>query len=118
MIERFGVRPRLAKAVKFGELVILAGEVADDPALDLQEQTAAVLAKIDAQLAQCGTNRSQLLYAQIWLADMSGFAAMNKVWDAWIDPERPPARATVGAALAKPHNLVEIQVVAATGNAA
>lgn len=118
MIERFGVRPRLAKAVRFGELVFLAGEVANDPSLDLKEQTAAVLAKIDGHLARCGTSRSRILYAQIWLADMTDFADMNEVWDEWVDPENPPARATVGATLAKPHNLVEIQVIAAAGGAA
>jgi enamine deaminase RidA (YjgF/YER057c/UK114 family) len=116
MIERFNVRPRLAKAVRYGDLVFLAGEVANDPSLDLKGQTAAVLAKIDAQLAECRSDRTRVLYAQVWLADMGGFADMNEVWDAWIDPERPPARATVGAALAKPHNLVEIQVVAVAGS--
>ncbi|MBZ9719208.1 RidA family protein [Mesorhizobium sp. AD1-1] len=114
MIERFGVGPRLSKAVKFDHLVFLAGEVANDPQLDLRQQTAAVLARIDAQLAQCGANKSSILYAQVWLADMSGFDAMNEVWDSWIDTANPPARATVGAQLAKPFNLVEIQVVAAT----
>jgi enamine deaminase RidA (YjgF/YER057c/UK114 family) len=38
---------------------------------------------------------------------------MNAVWDAWIDPKNPPARATVEARLASPEYLVEIAVIAA-----
>ena len=41
------------------------------------------------------------------------FAAMNKIWDAWVAADGKPARATVQAALATPDYLVEIQAVAA-----
>ena len=44
---------------------------------------------------------------------MANFAAMNKVWNAWVDPENPPARACVKADLARPEILVEIMVTAA-----
>jgi len=40
---------------------------------------------------------------------------MNEVWNAWVDAENKPVRATVQAEMARPSILVEIQVEAATG---
>ena len=40
---------------------------------------------------------------------------MNAVWDAWVDQDNPPARATSEGKLAAPKYLVEIIVVAARG---
>ena len=51
--------------------------------------------------------------AQVWLADIADFAAMNSVWDAWVDSVNPPARATCEAKLAAPGYRVEVVVVAA-----
>ena len=64
-------------------------------------------------LAQAGTNKSSLLSANLWIKDMALFADMNSVWNAWVDPENPPARACVRADLARPEVLVEIMVTAA-----
>ena len=72
-----------------------------------------MLRQIDALLAEAGTDKTKLLTATIYLADIGTFASMNKVWDAWVDPANAPARATVEARLAAPEYLVEIQVVAA-----
>ena len=79
----------------------------------MTEQTKDVLASIDRLLAEAGTDKSKLLQATIWLADMRDFAAMNAVWDAWVDTANPPARATGEARLAGPDYLVEIIVIAA-----
>ena len=77
-------------------------------------QTKGTLAKIDALLAQAGTNKSNLLTAQVWVKEMErDFADMNAVWNAWIDPDNKPTRATVQATMARPNILVEVQVTAA-----
>ena len=65
--------------------------------------------------AEAGTDRSKILSANVWLADMGRFEEMNEVWDAWVAPGAAPARATVEATLARPANLVEIMVVASVG---
>ena len=76
-------------------------------------QTQNVLQKIDERLALAGTDKSQLLHFTIWLRDINrDFAAMNTVWNAWVDPENKPARATVESAMARPVILVEIQATA------
>ena len=93
--------------------VYLAGQVADDASADIQGQTAQVLAAIDALLARVGSDKSKILMAQIFLADLVDFAGMNTVWDAWVVPGQTPPRATVQAALAKPEWKIEVVVTAA-----
>ena len=60
-----------------------------------------------------GSDKSKLLSAQIFITDMRNFADMNSVWDAWVDKQNTPARATVQASLANPKMLVEIMGQAA-----
>jgi enamine deaminase RidA (YjgF/YER057c/UK114 family) len=72
-----------------------------------------ILGSIDRLLGEAGTDKSKLLSAQIWLADIARFNEMNEVWDAWLSPGNAPARATVEAKLAAPDFTVEIMVIAA-----
>jgi enamine deaminase RidA (YjgF/YER057c/UK114 family) len=112
-IERLQTGARMSQAVIHGDTVYLAGQVADDPTPSVAEQTRQVLAKIDALLKSAGSDKSRILSANVWLADIGRFAEMNAVWDGWVVPGHTPARATVEAALARPEYLVEIMVVAA-----
>jgi len=114
-IERRHAGKRLSQAVihKAGGTVYLAGQVAENTDADAAGQTRQVLAQIDRLLAECGSDKSKLLSATIFLPDMKDFAAMNAVWEPWLAPGCAPARATVEAALAGPAYRVEIQVIAA-----
>ena len=113
-IERKEVGPRMSQIVIHGNTVYLAGTVAHENAgKSVTEQTKEVLATIDKHLKQAGTDKSKLLSANIWLADMATFGEMNAVWDAWVAPGHTPARATVEAKLASAQYKVEIMVVAA-----
>ncbi len=112
-IKRLGVGPRLSKAVVHGNTVYLAGIVADDPSADTKGQTEQILRQIESLLKEAGSDKSKLLSAQIFITDMRNFADMNAVWDAWVDKQNTPARATVQAGLANPKMLVEIMVQAA-----
>lgn len=112
-IERHDVAARMSKVVVHGDTVYLAGIVADHPkGKSVTEQTKDILGQIDRFLAKAGTDKTKLLSANIWIADMSTFAEMNTVWDAWVSPGNTPARATVEAKLAAPDYKVEIMVVA------
>jgi enamine deaminase RidA (YjgF/YER057c/UK114 family) len=113
MIKRIEVGPRMAQAVVHGNTVYLAGQVADDPSVDVAGQTRQVLASIDRLLAAAGSDKTRILSATIYLADIGTFAQMNSEWDAWVPRGHTPARATVEAKLAAPPYKVEIQVVAA-----
>lgn len=112
-IERKKVGPRLSQAVVHGDTVYLAGIVADHPIPDAAAQTGQILDQIDKLLAECGTDKSKLLMATIWLADVRYYDEMNSVWDKWVAAGQTPARACVEAKLAHPKYLVEIRVVAA-----
>lgn len=113
-IARFEIGPRMSQAVKHGDTVYLAGQVAfDAPDESVTNQTENVLQRIDHFLEEAGTNKSKLLSATIWLSDISTFNEMNAVWESWIDLENPPVRACVEATLASPKFSVEILVVAA-----
>jgi enamine deaminase RidA (YjgF/YER057c/UK114 family) len=103
----------LSGAVEYGNLVFLSGTVPDNLEGDIRAQTANVLSKIDATLATAGTDKSKILSASIWVTDIRNRDAMNEAWIAWMDPQNPPARATVEAKLADPRWLVEIAVIAA-----
>ncbi|GAC1659230.1 MAG: RidA family protein [Candidatus Elarobacter sp.] len=112
-IKRVEPGPRMSRAVLHGDTIYTAGHVPDDPAAGLAEQTRQVLARLEATLTLAGSDKSRLLSATIYLADMSGFAEMNSVWDAWVDRANPPARATVEGRLAHPDFKVEIVAIAA-----
>jgi enamine deaminase RidA (YjgF/YER057c/UK114 family) len=105
--------PRMSRCVVRDNTVYLAGLTASDATQDIKGQTKQILDKIDAYLAQAGTSKSNLLSANLWIKDMALFADMNSVWNVWVDPENPPARACVKADLARPELLVEIMVTAA-----
>ncbi len=102
---------RMSGAVIHGDTVYLAGQVGEGADVTAQAQSA--LAEVDRLLALAGTDKSRILTTTIWLADIADFAAMNAVWDAWVDPANPPARATGEARLATPAYKVEFIVAAA-----
>jgi enamine deaminase RidA (YjgF/YER057c/UK114 family) len=112
-IERLETGPRMSQAVIHNGVVYLAGQVAKDADKDVAEQTRQVLAAIDSLLAEAGSDKSRMLSATIYLADMADFGTMNGLWDAWVVGGSTPARATVQASLATPKYKVEIMVTAA-----
>jgi len=103
----------LSDAVEHGNLVFVAGTVADDLTQDIAGQTRQVLASIEATLAKAGSGKAKILWANVWVTDIRNREGMNGVWKQWIDPNDLPARATVEAKLADPRMLVEIACVAA-----
>ena len=110
-IRRIEAGPRMTQAVIHGNTVYLAGQVGAGN--NVAEQTRDILAKVDRLLKAAGSDKSKLLQAIIWLADMKDFAEMNSVWDKWVDPQNTPARATGEAKLAGPEYKVEIIITAA-----
>ena len=106
--------PRMSKIVIHNGVVYTSGQTAGDAGDCVKAQTQATLDKVDALLKEAGTSKSHALSATIWLKDINrDFKAMNEVWNAWVDPENKPVRATVEAAMAREILLVEIQVTAA-----
>ncbi|CAM3129584.1 Enamine deaminase RidA, house cleaning of reactive enamine intermediates, YjgF/YER057c/UK114 family [Paracoccus aminovorans] len=111
-IKRVETGPRMSQAVVHNGIVYLAGQVGK-PGESVTEQTREVLAQVDRLLAECGSDKTRILTAQVWIADMADFAEMNAVWDAWVPAGHTPARATGESKLATPDYKVEVIVVAA-----
>ena len=113
-IKRIGAGKRMSEAVIYGGKVYTAGFVADATVgKSVKEQTADILAQLDAVLQQAGSDKTKILKANIWLTDIGTWGEMNAAWDAWVVPGQTPARATVEAKLAGPGLDVEIMVEAA-----
>lgn len=113
-IERLETGPRMSQAVIHNGVVYVAGQVAADcPGAAVKEQARNILERTDKLLAAAGTDKSKLLSATVWLADMRTFDEMNSVWEKWVPAGATPARATVEAKLASPGYTVEMSFIAA-----
>jgi enamine deaminase RidA (YjgF/YER057c/UK114 family) len=113
MIKYYQSGPRMSQAVAYGGMVHIAGQVANDRKAGIEGQTRDVLAKIEALLHEAGTSKSKLVAVNIFLPQIGDFEMMNRIYDAWVNPERLPARACVEARLADPDLRIEITAVAA-----
>ncbi|CUH69448.1 Enamine/imine deaminase [Thalassovita autumnalis] len=103
---------RMSQMVIHGDTIYLAGQVGTAGA-SVAQQTQDCLDKVDALLAEAGSDKTKILSTTIWMADMADFSEMNAVWDAWVPEGHAPARATGESKLATPDYLVEVIVVAA-----
>jgi enamine deaminase RidA (YjgF/YER057c/UK114 family) len=74
----------------------------DDESGDVPSQARRCLELLGESLAAAGTDKTRLLSAQVFLADMSTKSQFDAVWNPWIgsDPSTWPQRACVGAVLA------------------
>ena len=110
---------RLHTETRYGEIVIhngtvyLAGQLADEYVVYIQQATTETLASIERLLAEAGSDKSRLLAVTIHLTDLADYAGMNAVWDAWLPAGCAPARTCVEAKLYDPRARVEMTVVAA-----
>ncbi|SAL46097.1 endoribonuclease L-PSP [Caballeronia sordidicola] len=113
-IERKQTNSRLSRIVVHNHTVYVAGTTADKRPSDAEEQTAEILQKIDGYLATVGTDKTRLLSAQVWIADMQeDFAGMNRAWERWVPQGMAPTRATCAVGLGAPDTRVEILITAA-----
>lgn len=104
---------KLSDAVEHNGLIYLAGQVAEKLDVGMKQQTEDVLRQIDALLTRCGSDKSRILTATVYVNDMKKKPQMDEAWMAWVDQKNPPARATVEVQLGSPDTLVEIMCVAA-----
>jgi enamine deaminase RidA (YjgF/YER057c/UK114 family) len=113
-IRRFQSNPRLSGAVAHGDRVYLSGQVAIDAGGgSVTDQVAEILDRIDALLAEAGTDKSRILSVNIYLTDVTTLPELNALWDRWVAPGCAPCRTTIETRLASPRYAVEISAVAA-----
>ena len=113
MINRFpGLTPTRSRAVVHDDLVFTVAVAPDPVTPSMYEQSKKALARIDESLALCGTDKSRILSAIVYITGMPLKSEMNRAWDEWVDKANPPMRACIGVELEPPH-IVEIVVTAA-----
>ena len=112
-ITRHESTPVYSKVAEANGFVFTAGVIPTDLSRDIKGQTAEVLAEIDRLLKLCGTDKSKVVSATVWLNDIRHREGMNEAWGAWVGgAQNAPVRACVEAKLIDPRMLVEIGVFA------
>jgi len=106
-----------SRCVAYGDMVHIGGITAQDTSGDVAAQMRDILDTVDGYLIRVGASRNDVLTVQVWIKDMALFADMTAVWNEWVDPKIPPARACVSGDLYRPDILVEVTVTAVRGNA-
>ena len=113
-VQRLDVGRRMAEAAVYNGIAFLAGQVAEtNSQAEVGIQTKECLDRIDAILERLGSDKTRILSATIYLADMADYDTLNQYWDAWVPQGNTPARACVQARLAGDEFRVEISIVAA-----
>src|SRR3954470_15770856 len=100
MISRFpGLTPTRSRAVVHDGLVFTVAVAPDPVTPSMYEQTVKALARIDESLAQCGSDKSRILSAIVYITEIDRKGEMNRAWDEWVDKSNAPMRACIGVDL-------------------
>ena len=106
-----------SQAIRVGNRLYLSGQIGTDPATGqmvdggIEEQTHQTLNNLGAVLESAGFSFDDVVQAQVFLADLNDYAAMNAVYKTYFD-ESFPARAALQVARIPRDALVEIMMVA------
>lgn len=112
-IQRYDSNEKLSKVVVHGDTVYISGQVPSDATASVENQTQQVLNKIDEYLATAGSDKSQVLFATVYVKDLANLAAINSVWSSWLVKGKAPARACIEGTAASSDSALEIAVIAA-----
>ncbi len=112
MIKRINTGQVLSQAVVHNNIAYVCGMTALDRTKGLEDQTRQVFQRIDDVLREAGSDKSKILTATIWLADIATRPAMTQVWKEWLPSNSLPARAAMEAVLGD-GILVEVMLQAA-----
>jgi enamine deaminase RidA (YjgF/YER057c/UK114 family) len=115
-IQRSGTGPyKFSQVVVHDGVAYLAGQVAGAEGFSqpVREQVRLVFGRIDELLQSVGSDRTKMLSVTVLLRDITDFPVFSEEWDAWIDHDHLPSRATMQAELVSPDILVELIVTAA-----
>ena len=114
-----GVKPigPFSPGIQSGDFLYVSGQGARDPAgnlpADIEAQTTQALRNVKTIVETGGLTMKDVVYTQIYLIDMAGYAAMDKVFKTFF-PLNPPVRAVIGVKRMPLDTPVEISAVATT----
>jgi 2-iminobutanoate/2-iminopropanoate deaminase len=102
-------------AVRIGEVVYLSGQLGNIPGkLELvpggmEAETRQTMENIGAVLSANGLSFDDVFKCTVMLADISEWAAFNRVYVGYFKPDRLPARSAFGAAALALNARVELE---------
>lgn len=96
-IKHYDVGRRSSRVTEHNGVLYFTGHVAAGKQETIEEQTAAVLERLEGLLKDFGSDKNHILFAAIYLSNYDDFDRMNSVWDTWIDEGHAPARLCVEA---------------------
>ena len=108
-------------AVESGDLIYLSGQTPIDPTTgklvtgDIMNQTEQCFKNLFNVLSASGLTQANVIKVNVFLTDMSHFAAMNSVYQTQFSSPYP-ARTTIGVASLPLGAKVEIEMIARRGN--
>ena len=106
-----------SQAIQLGNMLFLAGQIGLDPATrtivegGVEAETRRAMENLSAVLEAAGFSMEDVVQAQVFLADLNDYAAMNEVYGAYF-AEMPPGRAAVQVARLPLDARVEIMMTA------
>jgi len=127
-------RANYTPAVKYGDWVFLAGQLASDfsdtgippqakvdPAFpfygsDIELQTDYTLSNLKALLEEAGSDLEHVVKAQVFLKDLNDFHGFDEVWRKYFGDNPPPRTTLQISELLVADALVEIDLIAVTRN--
>lgn len=112
-ITRTGGNGRRSLACEQANLVYTSGITTTKLDADVKVQTADVLGQIDRVLQKNGTDKTKVLKATVYLANIDDYGAFNSIWDQWVIDAFEPVREVTQARLALPEYKVKVSVIAA-----
>ncbi len=105
--------PIMHRVVTHGDTLYLGGMVAEDRSVGMAGQTQQILARMQAMLAECGSDKSKVLSATIFATNLGLKKEMDAVWVEFFGADSLPARATVGVTnLGTSETLIEVTCIA------
>ena len=116
MIERKnGIYDGRNKSSAYKDLVWTVA-TSSDTTVSLEQQTVLTLNTIQDNLAELGSDKSRIVSAQVYIANMAEKTLMDSVWKKWLgtNSEHWPQRACLGVNL-EGDVLIEVTVTAVRG---
>lgn len=112
-IQRLDRTPRLCRITCFGDLafIFLSGDTPAGHPLDHAAQARAMLARVDAMLAEARSARRLIMSATLWITRIGEAASVEKVFNDWLAGDAPPALTIIEGRLFSPGKLIEIGIV-------
>jgi 2-iminobutanoate/2-iminopropanoate deaminase len=107
-------------AVEAAGFIFVTGQLATDPDDDslpippgIEAQTRKVMDNLNRVLKGCGLSFANVVSVRIFLTDFNGdYAPMNAIFSSYFDPDRRPARTTVGVTALARGGIIEIDMIA------